>query len=776
MSNLYNKNKHRITNIKSIILKESNNNFGLKSKNLKLSTTYGKIISNIENDLVDRREFNIKKYSKINKTHISGTTRDLENGNFHNNYFSENGQKVIFINNTKSKKVLSKDNKTKGGDLSFNKNKLITVKKAENINNNKNLLKIYKHQCKLQRPLSAYSDIKLKKLKIAGCKDTNGKNKFINKCIMKQNFKIKKSRNVNMNINNNYLLSDLNESNAHNLTQRNTYANHHHKNLLLTLKDKVNEKSMNTSRKKNKANISRHLTDDFLNHSAQARKYNKNFNKEKEKLYFINTYDEQNISLNKNSFNKYNTFNNNKKCIVSIIKPTKKIINKTLPDREKILDSVRINNFNSNNYLLSTRHKQKTSNILYKIPLDMRTKLKNKLNNSITKSKNKNTHINNYSLEKNSKKISNKNDNKMKKKLSNSNKKNINKINSYMSKNEINSNSNSNCNNHNNSINNKLLNYLIKPSMQESNPKNIIFSPNTPHTNENTITSKEVISKRIMKIDSCTIAGYSSPGVQKINQDNFFIKKEFLGEQEQFLLGVCDGHGTYGHLVSEYITKTLPNFLRDNSDEAIISGFITTNNTLINNSKIDCSLSGSTCTTLIINLDKIICANLGDSRAVLARYEKGIYSAVDLSNDHKPSDPNEMKRILIKGGRIKPFYDEELKKFLGPERVWLKNSDIPGLAMTRSIGDHLAHSVGVISEPEIKRYEFNGNEKFIVLASDGIWEYIDSDECVNIVKDYYENDMDAIGALNSLVKEAFNRWKSMEESIDDITAIVIFFE
>jgi len=508
-----------------------------------------------------------------------------------------------------------------------------------------------------------------------------------------------------------------------------------------------------------------------LNHSAQARKYNnKNFNKEKEKFYFFNTYDEENISINKNSFNKYNTFNNNKKCIVSIIKPSKKIINKTLPDREKILDSVRINNFNSKDYLLSTKHKQKTSNILYKIPLDMRTKLKNKLNNSITKSRSKNARINNFSLEKNSKKLSNKNENKIKKKLSNSKNKNINKINSYMNKSGINNSTSRN------SINKNLLNFMIKPSMPESNPKNIIFSPNTPHTNENTITSKEVVTKRIMKIDSCTIAGYSSPGVQKINQDNFFIKKEFLGEQEQFLLGVCDGHGTYGHLVSEYISKSLPNFLKDTSDESIISGFIATNNTLINNSKIDCSLSGSTCTTLIINLDKIICANLGDSRAVLARYEKGIYSAVDLSNDHKPSDPNEMKRILIKGGRIKPFYDEELKKFLGPERVWLKNSDIPGLAMTRSIGDHLAHSVGVISEPEVKRYEFNGSEKFIVLASDGIWEYIDSDECVNIVKDYYENDMDAIGALNSLVKEAFNRWKSMEESIDDITAIVIFFE
>jgi serine/threonine protein phosphatase PrpC len=279
-----------------------------------------------------------------------------------------------------------------------------------------------------------------------------------------------------------------------------------------------------------------------------------------------------------------------------------------------------------------------------------------------------------------------------------------------------------------------------------------------------------------MKIDSCTIAGYSSPGIQKINQDNFFIIKEFLDEQEQFFLGVCDGHGTNGHLVSEYITKTLPDYLQDTSDESIINTFISTNDSLINNSKIDCSLSGSTCTTLIINLEKIICANLGDSRAVLAKYEKGAYNAIDLSRDHKPSDPDEMKRILLKGGRIRPFYDEELKKYLGPERVWLNNSDIPGLAMTRSLGDKVAHSVGVISEPEIRKYEFNGNEKFIILASDGIWEYIDSDECVTIVKDFYENDMDAIGALNSLVKQAFNRWKSMEESIDDITAIIIFFE
>ena len=135
-----------------------------------------------------------------------------------------------------------------------------------------------------------------------------------------------------------------------------------------------------------------------------------------------------------------------------------------------------------------------------------------------------------------------------------------------------------------------------------------------------------------------------------------------------------------------------------------------------------------------------------------------------------------MKRILLEGGRIKQYYDPKIKEYIGPERIWLKNSEIPGLAMSRSIGDTIAHNVGVISEPEIKKINFIGTEKFIVIASDGIWEYIDSDECINIIKDYYENNMDAVGGLNALVKEAFKRWKIEDENIDDITAIVLFFE
>ena len=306
--------------------------------------------------------------------------------------------------------------------------------------------------------------------------------------------------------------------------------------------------------------------------------------------------------------------------------------------------------------------------------------------------------------------------------------------------------------------------------------KKLIFSPTPPKTKENTITIKDIISKKVSKIDSCTLAGYTSSGEKKINQDNFFIEKNFLNEKNQFFIGICDGHGEQGHLISSYISKCLPNFLADISDKNIISSFNSLNQNIVQNSKIDCSLSGSTCTSIILNQEKIICINLGDSRTVLARNENGKYIAINLSNDHKPNIKEEKKRILINGGRIKPFYDDITKKFLGPDRIWLRDDDLPGLAMTRSFGDTIAHSVGVISEPEIKRYEFNGNEKFIVLASDGIWEYITSEECVNIIKDFYEKNMDAIGALNSLVTEAIKRWKKQDNKIEDITAVVIFFE
>ena len=76
-----------------------------------------------------------------------------------------------------------------------------------------------------------------------------------------------------------------------------------------------------------------------------------------------------------------------------------------------------------------------------------------------------------------------------------------------------------------------------------------------------------------------------------------------------------------------------------------------------------------------------------------------------------------MKRILENNGRIEKYYDTDFDAFVGPKRIWLKNSDIPGLAMTRSFGDVIGHNVGVTSEPEITKTIFNGFYNFLDISN-----------------------------------------------------------
>ena len=95
--------------------------------------------------------------------------------------------------------------------------------------------------------------------------------------------------------------------------------------------------------------------------------------------------------------------------------------------------------------------------------------------------------------------------------------------------------------------------------------------------------------------------------------------------------------------------------------------------------------------------------------------------------------------------------------------------------MSRSFGDDVAHMIGVTSKPEIKEFKLSEEDKFILLGSDGIFEFISSDDSVNMVKDFYlKNDIN--GALNHLYKTSSQKWIMEEEVIDDITLIIIFLK
>lgn len=95
--------------------------------------------------------------------------------------------------------------------------------------------------------------------------------------------------------------------------------------------------------------------------------------------------------------------------------------------------------------------------------------------------------------------------------------------------------------------------------------------------------------------------------------------------------------------------------------------------------------------------------------------------------------------------------------------------------MTRSFGDEVASRVGVNANPELSEFEMNRDDKFIVLASDGVWEFMSNEQVASIIYPFYLK-KNAEGAAECLVREAFKTWRREEDSIDDITCIVIFLD
>merc|ERR1711916_92191 len=98
-----------------------------------------------------------------------------------------------------------------------------------------------------------------------------------------------------------------------------------------------------------------------------------------------------------------------------------------------------------------------------------------------------------------------------------------------------------------------------------------------------------------------------------------------------------------------------------------------------------------------------------------------------------------------------------------------------GLAMARSLGDFAVKSVGVIAEPEVKVFEIEDEvDEFLIMASDGVWEFIGSQEAVDIVSQKLACGEACHSACQELIEQATQRWMEEEGDYrDDITAIVV---
>ncbi|KAI2505816.1 Sigma factor PP2C-like phosphatase [Fragilaria crotonensis] len=271
----------------------------------------------------------------------------------------------------------------------------------------------------------------------------------------------------------------------------------------------------------------------------------------------------------------------------------------------------------------------------------------------------------------------------------------------------------------------------------------------------------------------------------KINQDRGGIAFPYGDTPKTALFAVYDGHGQGGELVSQYSLyhvqqklKRHPNF-KDDLEKAFKETFIKVDEELSTEPSIEPLYAGTTACAALLRDNVLTLSNAGDSRAVLARLKTtsdstttstttNAWETIPLTVDQNPDHPDEKARIERYGGYVSPPPEPGLSA-----RVWLDSSCSQiGLAMARSIGDHAVKPVGVIAEPVVTSHTITKDDDFVILASDGVWEFISSEEAVEIVGSHLFKG--ASLACQALIEAAANRWHEEEGDYrDDITALVI---
>ncbi|EDW05138.1 GH23728 [Drosophila grimshawi] len=175
--------------------------------------------------------------------------------------------------------------------------------------------------------------------------------------------------------------------------------------------------------------------------------------------------------------------------------------------------------------------------------------------------------------------------------------------------------------------------------------------------------------------------------------------------------------------------------------------------------------SGCTAVVCLLHGRDLYVANAGDSRCVISRNGK----AIEMSLDHKPEDDEESTRIVKAGGR-----------------VTLDGRVNGGLNLSRALGDHAyktnlelpAEAQMISALPDIKKLIITPDDEFMVLACDGIWNYMSSEEVVAFVRVRLT---DEGKKLSVICEELFDNCLAPNTmgdgtGCDNMTAVIVKFE
>ncbi|XP_067668505.1 protein phosphatase 1L-like [Haliotis asinina] len=256
------------------------------------------------------------------------------------------------------------------------------------------------------------------------------------------------------------------------------------------------------------------------------------------------------------------------------------------------------------------------------------------------------------------------------------------------------------------------------------------------------------------------VAVFAIQGRRPHMEDRFNIVID-LEHTRTSIYGIFDGHG--GEFAADFVEKTLFKSIMirllkislgeepENFTQMLTEEFLTVDKQLLSLAKSNMEISGTTALVALLKDRQLTVANVGDSRGVLCDQDG---KAVPLSFDHKPQLLKERKRIRQAGG------------FISFNGVWR----VAGvLATSRALGDYpLKEKNFVIAEPDVLKFDMDEIQpKFLILATDGLWDCFSNEEAVDYVK---ERLSEPHYGAKSLVLQAYYRG-----SVDNITVMVVNF-
>lgn len=261
---------------------------------------------------------------------------------------------------------------------------------------------------------------------------------------------------------------------------------------------------------------------------------------------------------------------------------------------------------------------------------------------------------------------------------------------------------------------------------------------------------------------------YSKPN--KPNQDSIGYFTDEITNTHIFF--AMDGHGQFGHEVVAFCDKFLKETLSQHPlfstdiKIALKETIVEMDRNISGDNKIDTNFSGTTLVLVSLRDDKLIVANVGDSRSIMIRSGE---SVVQITTDHKASLPEEYSRIVSQKGRV-------MIEPSGLARIYLTSSDLPGLSMSRSIGDTMVHSIGVTAEPELIQIDLksdtsgnNNNQFLLFLGTDGIFDVMNNETLCG----QFSSNEKLESKIDTVISDCVGLWMNNYGLSDDISLIVV---